>query len=88
MLYTALYMPSRRTQIYLTAEQRRRLDARGGSTGAPLAQMIREAVDAYLAAEPDPQSALDETYGSLPDLERPRRDEWDRPDAEEGDPAS
>jgi hypothetical protein len=79
VLYTALYMPSIRTQIYLTDDQRRRLDARGRRTGSPMAGMIREAVDAYLADDrPDPQAALDETFGTLPDLELPERDEWDR----------
>lgn len=79
MLYTALYMPSTRTQIYLTDDQRRRLDARGRRTGAPMARMIREAVDVYLANDrPDVQAALDDTFGTLPDLELPSRDEWDR----------
>lgn len=79
MLYTALYMPSTRTQIYLTDEQRRALDVRGRSTGAPLARMIREAVDAYLIEDqPDVAAALDETFGSLPQLELPDRDEWNR----------
>ena len=79
MLYTVLYMPSTRTQIYLTDDQRRRLDARGKRIGAPMARMIREAVDAYLADDkPDAQAALDETFGSLPDLKLPSRDEWDR----------
>ena len=78
-LYTALYMPSTRTQIYLTADQRRQLDARGRRTGAPLARMIREAVDGYLADDrPDTEEALDETFGTLPDLELPSREEWDR----------
>lgn len=84
MLYTVLYMPSTRTQIYLTDDQRRRLDARGRRTGAPMARMIREAVDAYLTDDrPDVQAALDETFGTLPDLELPSRDEWDR----DADPA-
>jgi hypothetical protein len=79
MLYAVLYMPSTRTQIYLTDEQRRRLDLRGRRSGAPLARMIREAVDAYLADDrPDTEAALDETFGALPDLELPSRDEWDR----------
>lgn len=79
MLYTALYMPSTRTQVYLTDDQRRRLDAKGRRTGAPLARMIREAVDVYLADDrPDPDAALDETFGTLPDLELPSRDEWNR----------
>ena len=72
-------MPSTRTQIYLTDDQRRRLDARGAQTGAPLARMIREAVDAYLTDErPDPDAMLDESFGALPELEAPSRDEWDR----------
>ena len=84
MLYTALYMASTRTQIYLTDDQRRRLDARGKRTGAPMARMIREAVDAYLADDkPDVQAALDETFGALPSLQLPGRDEWAR-DADPG----
>jgi hypothetical protein len=72
-------MPSTRTQIYLTDDQRRRLDSRGKRTSAPMARMIREAVDAYLANDkPDAQAALDDTFGTLPDLELPSRDEWDR----------
>lgn len=79
MLYTALYMPSTRTQIYLTDEQRRLLDARGHRSGAPLARMIREAVDTYLADDSaDVEAALDDTFGTLPELELPPRDEWNR----------
>lgn len=79
MLYTALYMASTRTQIYLTDDQRRRLDARGKRSGQPLARMIREAVDAYLADDrPDVKVLLDETFGTLPELETPGRDEWER----------
>lgn len=78
MLYHVLYMPSTRTQIYLTVDQRRRLDARGRRSGAPLARMIREAVDAYLAGDrTDAEAALAETFGSMPGLELPSRDEWD-----------
>jgi hypothetical protein len=79
MLYAVLYMPAIRTQIYLTDAQRRQLDARGRRIGAPLARMIREAVDAYLAGDqPDPEAALDDTFGTLPELELPDRAEWDR----------
>jgi predicted DNA-binding protein len=79
MLYTTLYMASTRTQIYLTDDQRRRLDARGRRTGAPLARMIREAVDAYLGDDGrDVEAALDETFGKLPELTLESRDEWDR----------
>jgi ribbon-helix-helix protein len=67
VLYAALYMPATRTQIYLTDEQRRRLDARSRRTGATLARMIREAVDAYLI--------LDDTFGSLPELELASRED-------------
>ncbi len=79
MLYTVLYMATTRTQIYLTDDQRRQLDARGRRTGKPLARMVREAVDEYLADRSfDAEEALNETFGSVPDLELPSRDEWDR----------
>lgn len=78
-MYAVLDMLATRTQIYLTAEQRRILDARGRRTGQPLAAMIREAVDAYLAdGRADVKAALDETFGTVPDFEYPDRDEWDR----------
>jgi predicted DNA-binding protein len=78
-MYAVLYMASTRTQIYLTDEQRRRLDARGRRTGAPMARLVREAVDAYLSDDTaDLESALNETFGSLPDLEVPGRNEWER----------
>jgi hypothetical protein len=79
LLYAVLYMASTRTQIYLTDDQRRLLDARGRRTGKPLARMIREAVDQYLAdTSIDADEALSETFGSVPDLELPSRDHWDR----------
>jgi ribbon-helix-helix protein len=79
VLYAALYMAATRTQIYLTDEQRRRLDARSRRTGATLARMVREAVDAYLVEDaPSLAVALDDTFGALPDLELVSRDEWDR----------
>jgi len=89
VLYTALYMPSTRTQIYLTEDQRRRLDARGRRTSAPLARLIREAVDAYLVDDrPDTDAALDESFGAVPDLTVPSRDEWatDPGEVEHGEP--
>lgn len=43
-----------------------------------MARMIREAVDAYLSGDrPDTDAALDETFGTLPELVVPSRDEWD-----------
>jgi predicted DNA-binding protein len=72
-------MASTRTQIYLTDDQRRRLDAKGRRNGVHLARMIREAVDAYLTDDvPELATALDETFGTLPDLELPSREEWVR----------
>lgn len=72
-------MAATRTQIYLTAGQRERLDARGHREGKALAELIREAVDAYLEdAPPDPHAVLEATFGALPDLEVPSRDEWER----------
>ena len=72
-------MPATRTQIYLTEEQRRRLDAWAKREGKTLAQVIRGAVDAYVAEDPpDLATVLDESFGSMPDIEAPSRDEWDR----------
>ncbi|GBC87595.1 Putative antitoxin VapB10 [bacterium HR12] len=72
-------MPATRTQIYLTAEQRRGLDELARRRGATLAQLIREAVDRYLeAAGPSAALALEATFGRAPALEVPSRDEWDR----------
>jgi hypothetical protein len=88
VLYTALYMASAtRTQVYLTAEQRRQVDELRARDGRTLAEVIRTALDEYLsthgrdAAErerAETQRVLDETFGSIPDLRVPPRDEWDR----------
>jgi predicted DNA-binding protein len=40
-------MPSTRTQVYFTEEQRRRLDAQAEREGKTPAEVVREAVDAY-----------------------------------------
>ncbi len=70
---------STRTQIYLTAEQRRRLDELARGRGTTLAQLIREAVDRYLEASgPSVAQALEATFGRAPALDVPSRDEWDR----------
>lgn len=71
-------MSSTRTQIYLTAEQRRRLDERGRLEGKAMASLVRDAIDRYLAVAPESDRALDATFGSLPDLDVPARGEWDR----------
>ena len=78
-MYTVLYMAARRTQIYLTAEQRKGLDECRRCERRTLADLVREAVDAYLADRPtDPATALNSTYRALPKLDVPSRDEWDR----------
>ena len=47
--------------------------------GKTLARVVREAVDAYVAQSPgDLEIVLDESFGSMPDLEVPGRGEWDR----------
>lgn len=72
-------MSATRTQVYFTDEQRRRLDARARQEGKTLAAVVREAVDAYVAqAPPELQVVLDETFGSIPDLDVPARRAWDR----------
>ncbi len=78
VLYAVLYMAATRTQIYLTREQRRKLDARRKRDRKTLAAVVRDAIDAYLAERPlDVQEVLDRTFGSIPDLEVPSRDEWE-----------
>lgn len=78
-MYTAVYMAKTRTQLYLTEEQRRRLGDMGRRKGRKMAELVRDAVDAYLSgAGADVAAALDGTFGKLPDLEVPSRDEWTR----------
>jgi predicted DNA-binding protein len=73
-----MYMAATRTQVYLTADQRERLDRLVRRRGVSLAHLIREALDRYLAeSEPDLEEALRSTFGSMPDLEVPSREEWD-----------
>jgi predicted DNA-binding protein len=80
-VYTALYMSATRTQVYLTQEQRDRIEQLRARDGRTLAEVIRAALDAYLQPEPtleERQSVLEETFGSMPDLQAPPREEWDR----------
>ncbi|WKZ83333.1 MAG: CopG family transcriptional regulator [Acidimicrobiia bacterium] len=72
-------MSATRTQIYLTEEQRRRVDALVEAEGVTMAEVVRRALDAYLEDEnPDPRPALAATYGADPTLVAPSRDEWNR----------
>ncbi len=74
-------MAATRTQIYLTHEQRLRLDVLREETGAPLAELIRLAVDDYLEAQRGNLApTLEATFGAAPDFAVPARAEWeDRP---------
>lgn len=64
-----------RTQIYLTDEQRARLAERARRERVPMSQLIRDAVDDFLAGDDD----IDATFGTAPGIaERvPPRAEWD-----------
>jgi hypothetical protein len=68
-----------RTQVHLTQKQRQALETRRKREGKTLAAVVRDAVDAYVAADvsSDRQTILDRTFGSIPDLEVPSRDEWE-----------
>ena len=70
-------MAALRTQIYLTTEQRERLDAIAQAEGSTLAGVIRDAVDQYLEhTGPDPATALEATFGVAPDFPRLDRRDW------------
>jgi hypothetical protein len=72
-------MPATRTQVYLTPEQRQRIDEVARSRGVTLAEVVRRALDDYLDEEaPNPAPILAETFGAAPDIAPPDRDEWDR----------
>jgi len=72
-------MSATRTQVYLTEEQRRRIDALAAAEDVTMAEIVRRALDAYLEDEtPDPRPALAATYGADPALVTPDRDGWDR----------
>ena len=71
-------MSSTRTQVYLTDEQRERIDRVAAAEGLSMAQVIRRAVDEYLDDRPDPEAALAATFGAIPDAIAPSRDAWSR----------
>ena len=78
-------MAATRTQIYLTERQRRRLEQRQRREGKSMAAVIREAIDAYLTDPPvDLDRALDETFGTLPELAVASRAEWSKRDRRVG----
>lgn len=70
-----------RTQVYLTDDQRHALDRLAAVEKVPMAELIRRAVDDFLARKPSQaefEEILRRTGGSMPDLEVPSRSEWDR----------
>lgn len=73
-----MYMTATRTQIYLTTDQRRGIDALARMAGVSMAEIIRRAVDLYLDRYTDAGPALQATFGAIPDAVAPSRDEWAR----------
>lgn len=72
-------MAAQRTQIYLSKDQRAKIDRIRRREGKSLAEVVRDAVDAYVEdRDRDVQAALDASFGSMPNLRVPSRDEWDR----------
>jgi predicted DNA-binding protein len=71
-------MSATRTQIYLTEEQRRRIDQVTAAEGIPMAEVIRRALDEYLDEGVDTTTVLNLTFGADPDAKAPSRDEWRR----------
>jgi predicted DNA-binding protein len=67
-----------RTQVYLTEEQRERIDRAAHARGVTMAEIIRSALDEYLEHDNDPSSALSATFGADPAVAPPSRDEWAR----------
>jgi hypothetical protein len=69
-----------RTQVYLTKDQVRHLKRSAKSHKVSMAELIRNAIDDFIRrdARTDPTSALERTFGALPKMEVPSRDEWDR----------
>jgi predicted transcriptional regulator len=71
----------KRTQIYLDDDQSRRLQARARAEGTTKSAVIREAIDQFLkgrSRRADLGAHLDATFGSIPHITVPSRDEWDR----------
>jgi hypothetical protein len=71
-------MSATRTQIYLTEDQRARIDRVAEAEGVTMAELIRRALDQYLGDDTDPSAALAATFGAAPAAEAPSRDTWRR----------
>lgn len=71
----------KRTQIYLEDDQDRQVQARARADGTTKSAVIRAAIDQFLkrrSRRDDLRAHLDATFGSMPSIEIPGRDEWDR----------
>lgn len=71
-------MSSTRTQVYLTEEQRKRIDQLADAEGVAMAEIIRRALDEYLGDDVDPTPALAATFGADTSASTPSRDRWTR----------
>jgi hypothetical protein len=87
MLYAVLYMAATRTQVYLTEEQRQQIEELRARDGRTLAEVVRAALDDYLATHgraaaekglAERQRILEETFGSMPERPYPDRSDWNR----------
>jgi len=67
---------TQRTQIYLSDEQRARLDDFAERRQLTMAEVVRRSIDAYLGLDDD----LDATFGVASGIRAtvPSRDDWDR----------
>jgi predicted transcriptional regulator len=67
---------AQRTQIYLSDEQRARIDRIAARRRITMAEVVRRAVDAYV----DQDDELEPTFGAARGIRDavPARDEWDR----------
>lgn len=71
-------MAATRTQVYLTEDQRRRIDEIAAAEGVTMAEVVRRALDVYLTTDRDPAPALAATFGADPEARSASRDEWNR----------
>jgi predicted DNA-binding protein len=65
-----------RTQVYLSDEQRARIDQVASRRRITMAEVVRRAIDAYVDQDDD----LEATFGAARGVRHavPSRDEWDR----------
>ena len=64
--------------MYLTEDQRRKVDQLADAEGVTMAVIIRRALDRYLTDDADATTALAATFGAASAATAPSRDEWQR----------